>query len=153
MAAAVKWVNEITLVDEDAPAASQMQEYASRTMQSGVPSLAKDYRPALIDTAAMPIRIEKWSVGGKLKYRVVGIQWGSPRPVEGLEIQFNPSENFVPAETFQPVATGSWNFWSQPWTPQKAGRYLIRLRLKGSSIVAQRLDSSYYQRSVEITEA
>jgi DMSO/TMAO reductase YedYZ molybdopterin-dependent catalytic subunit len=136
----IKWVNEITLADEDAPATSQMQEYASRTMQTGVPSLAKDYRPALIDTSAMPIRIEKWSVTGKLKYRVVGIHWGGPRPIEGLEIQFNPTEDFVPVATFQPVANDLWSFWSQPWTPQKQGRYLIRLRLKGSSLATRRLD-------------
>jgi hypothetical protein len=38
------------------------------------------------------------------------------------------------------------------WTPQKSGRYLIRLRVKGVNVVARRLDSGYYMRSVEIQE-
>jgi hypothetical protein len=148
----IKWVNEITVVAEDAAATSQMQEYASRTMQTGVPLLAKDYQSAAIDTAAMPIRIEKWSVGGKAKFRVAGIQWGGSRPIEGLEIQFNPDEDYRTVTSFQVAANDSWNFWSHAWTPQKAGNYVIRLRLKGSTNVTKRLDSGYYMRSVEITE-
>jgi DMSO/TMAO reductase YedYZ molybdopterin-dependent catalytic subunit len=148
----IKWVNEMTLVEEDAPATSQMQEYASRTMQNGVPTLAKDYVPALIDAAAMPIRVEKWLVAGKIKFRVVGIQWGGSRPIEGLEIQFNAEEDYVPVDDFRISTHDSWSFWNKAWTPQKGGRYLIRLRLKGSNNVARRLDSGYYMRSVEITE-
>jgi hypothetical protein len=58
----------------------------------------------------------------------------------------------VPVQNFQPVASDSWSFWSQPWTPEKPGRYLIRLRLRGLSTVTRRQDSGYYLRSVEITE-
>jgi DMSO/TMAO reductase YedYZ molybdopterin-dependent catalytic subunit len=148
--ACIKWVNEITAVAADAPATSQMQEYASRTLQTGTPLLAKDYQPAVIDPAAMPIRVERWSVRGKIKYRVVGIQWGGARPVEGLEIQFNPEEEYVRVANFQIGGNDSWNFWSQPWVPQRAGKYLIRLRIKGSNIVTKRLDSGYYVRPVEI---
>jgi DMSO/TMAO reductase YedYZ molybdopterin-dependent catalytic subunit len=147
----IKWVNEIILVDEDTPATSQMQEYANRTMQLGVPTLARDYQPASLDTAAMPIRIEKWLVNDKLKYRIVGIQWGGSRFIDGLEIRFN-REEFLPVEDFHQVSNNSWNFWSQPWYPQKTGRYIIRLRLKGSNNASKRLDSDYYLRSVEITE-
>jgi DMSO/TMAO reductase YedYZ molybdopterin-dependent catalytic subunit len=150
--ACIKWVNEIAFVSDDVPATSQMREYASRTMQSGMPKLAKDYRPAAIDFAAMPIRIEKWLVNGKVKFRVVGIQWGGSRPIEGLEIQFNPEEDYVPVEDFRISAHGTWNFWTHVWTPQKPGRYMIRLRLKDSNVVAKRLSSGYYLRSVEISE-
>jgi DMSO/TMAO reductase YedYZ molybdopterin-dependent catalytic subunit len=146
----IKWLNEITAVAEEAAATSQMQEYAGRTMQAGVPLLAKDYQPASIDIAAMPIRIEKWSAGGKIKFRVIGIQWGGSRPIEGLEIQFNPEEDYVPVASFQIAAGDSWNFWSHAWTPQKPGKYLIRLRLKGSNHVTRRLDAGYYVRSVDI---
>ena len=57
-----------------------LQEYANRTGQHGAPSLARDYQPALGELAAMPTRIEKWRVGGKICYRILGIQWGSPAP-------------------------------------------------------------------------
>jgi DMSO/TMAO reductase YedYZ molybdopterin-dependent catalytic subunit len=150
--ACIKWVNEIALMEEEAAATSQMQEYAGRTMQNGVPALAKEYLPALMDVAAMPVRVEKWRVGGKIKYRIAGIQWGGTRPIEDLEIRFNREEEYVPVESFQAAGGDSWNFWSLEWTPQKPGRYLIQVRLKGSSNVTRRLDSGYYLRSVEITE-
>src|SRR5580704_1469282 len=35
----IKWVNQIDFVSDDAPATSQMREYASRTLQTGVPAL------------------------------------------------------------------------------------------------------------------
>ena len=56
----IKWVDEVTLLGEGAATTSQMREFASRTMQQGVPELVKDYRPAFIEQAAMPIRVEKW---------------------------------------------------------------------------------------------
>ena len=150
--ACIKWVNAITLVAEDAAATPQMQEYASRTMQTGVPLLARDYQPASIDASAMPVRVEKWSAAGKIRYRIVGIQWGVSHPVDRLEIQFNSEEAYVPVTKFEAGPNDTWNFWSHTWAPQKAGRYSIRLRLKGSNIVTRRLDSGYYARSVEITE-
>jgi hypothetical protein len=67
-----------------------MQEYAARTWQDGVPRLAKDYKLALIDCAAMSIRVEKWLVSGKLKYRIVGILWDGSKVVKALHICFSP---------------------------------------------------------------
>jgi DMSO/TMAO reductase YedYZ molybdopterin-dependent catalytic subunit len=57
--ASIKWVNAIELVPDDVAATSQMQEFASRTFQDGRPERARDYTPAVLDHAAMPIRIEK----------------------------------------------------------------------------------------------
>jgi DMSO/TMAO reductase YedYZ molybdopterin-dependent catalytic subunit len=150
--ACIKWVNEISFVVDETPTTSQMQEYAARTMQEGIPALAKNYAPATIDFAAIPIRIEKWMVEGKTKFRVVGIQWGGSRPIDGLKIQFNSQEEFQSVEDLHFSTRESWNFWTHAWTPQKPGRYLIRLQLKDRSIVARRLSSGYYMRSVEITE-
>ena len=48
----------------------------------------------------MPIRIEKWSVADKIKYRVVGIAWGGSLPVKVLMIRFNPEEDYVPVDHF-----------------------------------------------------
>ena len=111
----IKWVNAITLVDENFLATSQMQEFAGRTHQQGVPKLARDYRPATIDQAAMPIRIEKWFVDGRIKYRVVGILWGGSRPVKALEIRFNPklARDHRPAIIDQ--ASTAIRAWSRPW--------------------------------------
>lgn len=148
----IKWVNVITFVDENAPATSQMQEFAARTHQQGVPKLAKDYRPATIDQAAMPIRVEKWLVEGRIKYRVVGILWGGSRLVKELGIRFNPEEDYVRVDYISQTANDPWSFWSHAWTPKAAGTYLIRLRVTDPLVETKRLDSGYYVRSVEVTE-
>jgi DMSO/TMAO reductase YedYZ molybdopterin-dependent catalytic subunit len=147
----IKWVNEISFVSEDAPATSQMQEYAARTMQIGVPKIAKEYQLAKIDCAAVPIRIEKWFVDGKIEFHVVGIQWGDARGIEGLEIQFDPEGRFLPVANFQMSGNDSWNFWKYVWIPQEPGTYFIQLRAKGKNVTARRLESGYYTRSVEIS--
>jgi DMSO/TMAO reductase YedYZ molybdopterin-dependent catalytic subunit len=148
----IKWVDEITLVGEDAPATSQMQEFATRTMQQGVPELAKDYQPAIIEQAAMPIRVEKWRIDRKIKYRVNGIAWGGSRPVSDLDIRFNAGEDFVLVDDFKQTANDPWSFWTHAWTPVKPGIYAIQLRVKDSSVPSRRLNSGYYVRSVEVTE-
>src|SRR5262249_1586903 len=89
---AIKWVNEIALLDDAAPATDQMREYAGRTHQDPAgprdrslmeagrrpegPPLARDFRPATVDFAAAPIRAEKRGVAGGLAYRVVAIPPG-----------------------------------------------------------------------------
>ncbi len=77
---------------------------------------------------------------------------GRSRPLEGLEIRFNAEEDYAPVDDFRISTHDSWSFWNKTWSPQKAGRYLIRLRLKGSNDVARRLDAGYGMRSVEISE-
>jgi DMSO/TMAO reductase YedYZ molybdopterin-dependent catalytic subunit len=148
----IKWVNEIKVVDEDVPATSQMHEFSFRTMQPGEPELAKDYRPALIDQAAMPVRVEQWHTEGRFTYRVCGIAWGGSRLITGLKIRFNPDENFVPVDTFRQTSNDPWSFWTHVWRPVRRGIYSIELRLDNDSISARRLKAGYYRRSVEITE-
>jgi DMSO/TMAO reductase YedYZ molybdopterin-dependent catalytic subunit len=148
----IKWVNEITLVGEDVAVTSQMQEFAARTMQQGIPELARDYRPAVIEQAAMPVRVEKWLVEGKINYRVHGIAWGGSRPVSGLEIRFNEAEDFVAVADFKQTSNDPWGFWTHFWTPKGPGIYSIKLRVKDNSVPARRLSAGYYARSVEITE-
>lgn len=148
----IKWVNEIALVSNDARATSQMQEYAGRTQQKGVPELARDYQPAVIEQAAMPIRVEKWSVGGKIKYRVAGIAWGGSQPVKILQIRFNPEEDYVPVDNFNQVKNDPWTLWTHAWSPKTPGTYMIHLSVKEPVVQARRLDSGYYVRTVEITE-
>src|SRR5208282_5958316 len=104
----IKWVERITFVADNAEATSQMQEYAGRTHQRGLPALAREFQPAAIDAAAMPVRIEKWVVEGKIKYRVVGIVWGGTTPIKKLMIRFNPEEDYVPVERFAQTKNDPW---------------------------------------------
>ena len=150
--ACIKWVNEIAFVSDDVAATSQMQEYAGRTNQYGMPALATEYRPALITYGALPVRVEKWLLDSKLRFRMSGIHWGGTRPIEELEIRFSPEEDFVPVGYCEKSSGDSWGFWSHDWLPTKAAKYAIRLRLKDRSLSARRLDSGYYERSVEIKE-
>jgi DMSO/TMAO reductase YedYZ molybdopterin-dependent catalytic subunit len=147
--ASIKWVNEIAPVDDAAAATSQMQEYAARTHQRGMPERARDYEPATIDPAAMPVRIEKWLVRGTVQYKVVGIVWGGKAPASDLLIRFGPDEPYVPVSHVDP-AHSSWGLWTHFWTPSHPGTYRIRLRLADPSIRTRRLDEGFYVRQVSI---
>jgi len=148
--ACIKWVNEIARVPDDAPATLQMKEYAKRTGQQGIPDLARDYLPAAIDYAATPIRVVRWSVGGAIKYRIVGLLWGGSVPVKTLEIRFHPEDGYVPVDQLEPPGQNSWRFWTHAWAPPKEGKYLIRLRVKDPVVQAKRLESGYHVRAVVI---
>jgi len=146
----IKWVNELRFVGEDEPATSQMREFASRTHQSGTPDLARDYLPAEIDLAAMPVRVEKWLVSGAIHYRVVGVQWGGAARTDQLEIRFGQ-------DPWQPicmtnVSQAPWALWEHPWRPAAPGVYAITLRAADPSIRTRRLDTGYYLREVAIDQ-
>jgi len=148
----IKWVNAIELVDDSAPSTSQMLEFASRTHQFGRPPLARDFVPATMDQAAMPIRVEKWRVDGQLLYRVVGIMWGGYELTDQLAIRFN---NGAP----QPVDVcpvqdnnDTWTLWSYAWQPPAVGNYSVRMQIEDPNITTRRLDSGYYERSIRVDE-
>ena len=146
----IKWVNELRFVGEDEPATSQMREFASRTQQSGTPALARDYLPAEIDLAAMPVRVEKWLVSGEIRYRVVGVQWGGAARTDQLEIRFGDGswESICMTNVFP----APWALWEHPWRPATTGDYAITLRTTDPSIRTRRLDTGYYLREVAIDQ-
>jgi DMSO/TMAO reductase YedYZ molybdopterin-dependent catalytic subunit len=151
--ACIKWVNEITLVGNDEPSTPQMREFGPRTFQTGRPELAREFKPASMDLAAMPIRVEKWLTLSGPVYRVVGVMWGGDAPVDRLSIRFHPREPFVPVQVCPPVATTSmWTLWSHLWRPSAPGRYAIVVRAADSSIRTERLDLFYYTREIAIDE-
>jgi len=150
--ACIKWVDQISFLDDSAASTSQMLEYATRTHQVGAPTVAKDFLPARIEHAAMPIRVEKWRVNEKLKYRVVGILWGGNGSIQSLGIRFNPEEDFVLVDSLPSPQTAPWTIWSHTWNPKAPGRYTIRLALLQPQLHPKRLDSGYYARSVEIID-
>jgi DMSO/TMAO reductase YedYZ molybdopterin-dependent catalytic subunit len=149
--ACIKWVDEIAFLSDDAsPATSQMREYAARTHQQGVPEHARDFKPAQIQFAATPIRVEQWSVQNATKYRVVGILWGGTEKVRRLQIRFNPEEDYVPVDHLTPSSDDTWSYWSHVWSPKESGNYSIRLRIQDPVVATPRLDSGYYVRTVQI---
>lgn len=154
--ACIKWVNRIELVPDEAPRTSQMWEYANRTHQIGPPALARDFTPAVVDTAAVPVRIEKWNVGGTIQYRVVGIIWGgtSPNgPTNALAIRFKATDPWTPVENCPlPASTLTWSLWTHTWRPDATGRYEIVLKVTDPVIRTRRLDLFYYVREVTIDE-
>ena len=149
----IKWVNSIQFVPDDAPATPQMQEFAARTFQDGRPDRARDFSSAVIDHAAMPIRVEKWIVNSRVVYRVVGIIWGGAEPTDALAIRFNANEPYVRVSHCpKPTSTSTWSLWSHVWHPPARGRYDIVLKIDDPKIQSRRLDVYYYARSVDIDE-
>ncbi len=150
--ACIKWVNNLAYVTEDAPATSQMHEYAVRTLQRRSPETAMEFEAATIDHAAVPVRVEKWKTAGKLQYRVVGILWGGSQPIRALKIRFNPTEEFIPVPAFHQTTTDPWTVWSSMWSPRQPGRYTIRLAVVGPNARARKLELGLYDRLIGIDE-
>lgn len=149
----IKWVDAITLVDDDAPATPQMQEFAARTHQNGTPALARDYVAATIDQAAMPVRIEKWRVRGALVHRVVGIMWGGYRVTDALSIRFRDDEPWVRVvPSPRPETNATWTLWSHDWRPASPGDYAITLKIDDATIPTKRLDLGFYRRRTTVRE-
>lgn len=167
--ACIKWVNRIELVADDAPATTQMREFAARTHQpfdsreiasslrAGQALLAREFEPAVIDTAAMPVRVEKWVAEGRVFYRIVGIIWGGTQTAsvrqDPLVIRFKSGQPWERVENCPPRASRlEWTLWSHTWRPQSPGRYQIVLKIDDPSIRTRRLDIFFYVREVDINE-
>ena len=151
--ACIKWIDRVDLVAADAPATTQMREFARRTHQHGDPALAREFTPAVIDQAAMPVRVEKWLADGRIAYRVIGVMWGGSRPTNALQIRFRPDEPFVPvSDCPMPETTRTWSLWSHVWRPAVARRYQIVLRVNDPAIRTRRLDLFFYVREVVVDE-
>jgi DMSO/TMAO reductase YedYZ molybdopterin-dependent catalytic subunit len=164
---AIKWVNEIALLDGTAAATAQMREFAGRThqvpagphdgdlMRAGQrpegPPLARDFRPATIDPAATPVRVEKVDAGGgRVAYRIVGILWGARIPDGALRIRIGAQGTAVPVEKLASDAALPWRLWSHTFQPTSPGRYRIELVVGDPAARTRRLDAGFYAREVEI---
>lgn len=150
----IKWVDLLRFVGDDEPSTAHMQEFASRTHQSGVPLLARDFRPAEMDQAAMPVRVERRRAGERTFLRLLGLMWGGQRPTDALEIRFaRPGESaaWTPVELCPPQTQNrSWSFWWHRWTPPASGAWEIRLRVADPAVRTRRLDTGFYARVVEV---
>ena len=161
----IKWVDRIDLVPDEAPATAQMREFAARTHQpfdsrdvasslrAGTRLLARDFTPAVIDTAAMPVRVEKWLMGGRLAYRITGIIWGGSTPTNALSVRFKSNQPWVAVDDCaMPASSLSWSLWSHVWRPDAPGRYQIVLRVNDPKIRTRRLDIFFYVREIQVDE-
>lgn len=151
----IKWVTRIEWVPEDEAATTQMKEFSARTHQNGVPAVARDYEPPVIDLAALPVRVEQWvtSRGGseQVRYRVVGVRWGGASRHAPLTIRFKHTEPFVAVDDVPDTQTPTmWSLWSHVWRPAAPGRYQIALGVSDRSLRTRRLDLFFYVREVEI---
>jgi len=147
----IKWADEIRLVGADAPATSQMHEFAARTHQPVAPGLARDYTAPEIDLAATPIRVEQRHLDGRTFYRIVGITWGGTAPVDRLEVRFGPTDPYRPMTICPaPPTHQTWSLWEYRWPPPAPGVYGIVLRAADRTLRTRRLDLSYYIRLVRI---
>ncbi len=146
----IKWLNEIRVVDDSEPATSQMREFASRTHQTGIPTMAASYRPAAMEQSAMPIRVEHYQRDGEDLYRVVGILWGGWQVVDSLEIRLG-EDTWDPVDVC-PVMVGNdtWTLWSHQWIPTRTGDHVIRMRVADGDIPTIRLDAGFYDRTIRI---
>ncbi len=113
-----------------------------------MPKLARDYRPAENDLAAMPVRVETWRTGGGVSYNLVGIIWGGRRTTDRLEIRFGKGP-WGPVERYEHRTNRTWSLWSHRWQPEP-GRYDISLRVDDPAIPTRRLDRGDYMRTVEV---
>jgi DMSO/TMAO reductase YedYZ molybdopterin-dependent catalytic subunit len=149
----IKWVNDIRWTSADEPATTQMLEFAFRTHQDGIPTLARDYADPAIDTAAMPVRIEQRRVNGRIEYRVVGIVWGGTQPIDRLAIRFGSRDAGAPVAVCPaPRTHHTWSLWTYRWHPAEPGYYDITLRAADTAVRTRRLDLSFYVRRVRIDE-
>jgi DMSO/TMAO reductase YedYZ molybdopterin-dependent catalytic subunit len=149
----IKWVDRIELVPDAEQATAQMREFAARTHQNPRATLARDFTPAVIDTAAMPVRVEKWLIDGRVAYRVIGIIWGGSKPTTALSIRVRSGQPWVPVDDCpMPASTLTWSLWSHTWRPAEPGRYQIVLRVDDPTIRTRRLDIFFYVREIQIDE-
>jgi DMSO/TMAO reductase YedYZ molybdopterin-dependent catalytic subunit len=147
----IKWVNEIRFVGPDEPATTQMVEFANRTHQSEPHKLAAAYTPADIQTAAMPVRVEKRKGPNGIDYRIVGIVWGGTKPVDRLAIRFAKGEAATPFSICPTPKTHTmWSMWEYRWKPAAPGTYDIHLEVPDKSVPQRRLTNGYYIRQVVI---
>ena len=146
----VKWLDGIEFVGDGQPATSQMREFALRTHQKGVPGLARDYLPAVVDRTAAPVRAERWRLDGEEELRVVGLTWGASVSPGRLGVSFASEEPLQPVSACPPLTGADWAFWSHRWKPPQQGIHRIRLGLLDSDAPARRLEMPVYGRKVEV---
>ncbi len=136
-----------------------MREFAARTHQptaelrAGDAAPARDFIAASIDTAAMPVRVEKWLVGGRLEYRITGIIWGGS---EADQRAVDPVQDRRALAAGRRLPAAGVDADLEPvvahLAPSAPGRYQIVLKVNDPTIRTRRLDLFFYVREIEIDD-
>lgn len=152
---AIKWVTRISYVPDDVPATTQMKEFASRTHQKGVPHLAKNYLPATLDQAAMPIRVERWvKTDGTEVVRLIGVMWGGDSLTDKLTMRIGSAAP-VPVKVCPKMSTNAtWTLWTHVWEGAGvggiSGTHAITMQISDPLISTRRLDLEWYRRVIDV---
>ena len=78
--ACIKWVDRIDLVPDEAPATTQMREFAARTHQSPGAEIARDFKAAHETTASPPVAPSSPPVAPSPHGPVLGPSDGATEP-------------------------------------------------------------------------
>jgi DMSO/TMAO reductase YedYZ molybdopterin-dependent catalytic subunit len=143
----LKWVQSIRWVSADAPATTQMLEFAARTHQEGEPALARDYAPATLELAATVSRVEEWELEGERILRVVGLVWGGTGEPYELHLWMDGLD-LGPVELCPRPDAGTWGLWQAVLPKDAEGT--VTLRCTAVGVPARRLDDRWYDRRVEL---
>lgn len=149
----IKWVDTIRLLPNDEPSTPHMREFASRTHQEGEPLLARDFRAAEIDLAAMPLDLLRLA-NDELLFR--GIYWGGANVtdvrLELLLLQGGRDVVRAPVTICcQRTSTRTWGFWSATARADRSALpYDVALRSLVANVRTRRLDSRFYARSFNL---
>jgi hypothetical protein len=128
-----------------------MKEFAGRTHQSARHDLARDYAAPEIETAAVPVRVERRRTAAGIGYRIVGVVWGGRRTIDRLAIRFGIDGQWTPFPVCPAaVSSATWSLWEFWWQPDRPGKYGIFLNVPDKSVPQRRLDAGYYMREVSI---
>ena len=155
--ACIKWVNRIELVPDDAPATTQMREFAARTHQpfdSLNRSVTGTARATSCRRSSTQRRCRSASRNGRAGrprlLPLIGIVWGGSKPTNALSIRFRANLPWMRVEDCPlPASTETWSVWTHTWRPDAPGRYQIVLRVDDPTIRTRRLDLFFYARSMK----
>lgn len=148
---AIKWVDTITLVPDDAPATDHMKEFALRTHQHYAFDLAREYSPAALEVSAVCTRAETRLVDGKPRLRLRGLVWGGTSVTTLLRLFLDEGGGdpvTVRAPAPHPTTWGVWE-WTGPVLGP--GRHTVRLRAEPIEVPQRRLKSGHYTRTFEVS--
>ncbi|MDP2314100.1 MAG: molybdopterin-dependent oxidoreductase [Pseudomonadota bacterium] len=147
----VKWVDRIEVVADDTPSTPHMREFATRTHQVDKPPLARDFTPATLELAALPIRVEEWRVDGRARYRVWGIVWGGARPAGALEFRSGKKERWQAVTAYVPPTDNrAWTLWWHDWEPTESGEHTLQVRSPDKGLAQRRIEKGWYKRKVAV---
>ena len=108
--------------------------------------------PAVIDTAAVPVRVERWSATAGRLYRIVGHYLGGIEADQCAADPIQVAGPWTPVEHCPlPASTLTWSLWTHTGA-DAPGRYEIVLKVDDRAIRTRRLDLFLLRAEITIDE-